>query len=346
MLEGYNDRVASLQSAMLNELEKLSAGKSSADGTAHTATQAADMILEYESALKTIEVCLNNGHRGLRVTWAKSNALDTCDSLEIVQNEVTQGNELERTQVVDELELLLRSVDWLFEYKRRVRTAIKDSHRKIAEQQDLKRDESIEHNAVQYEKQSAQPHPEAYEAKPSGTTKDKLLSRTKQLSANLIRGNQVLQSAVLQSDLNFDELQEQSSSLSKINDKYTQLDTVFVRTSQLVKTLEKASHQERRDVYLALGFLCACVSWVLWRRIFRLPVRLALWLTFRFFKGILMTIGLVKKASPTKMMAPPVSVLWTATTSTASAIGTPSATDTIEQAVDEAINRIFTHDEL
>lgn len=339
--KAYTGKVASLQDSMLKELDKLSDGESYADVEGCAVTQAADMILEYESLLKIIEVCLNNGHRGLRVKWTKSNALDTCDSLNIVQNGETQGTLSEKEEIVKDLEFLLRSIDWLFEYKTRLRLAVKDGHRKVIEQRDLKRDESIKDNEVKYEENASEA--EKYEVKSSATTKDKLLSKTKQLSANLIRGNQVLQSAVLQSDLNLDELEEQSSSLSKINDKYTQLETVFNKTSQLVKTLEKASHQEKRDVYFALGFLCLCVSWVLWRRIFRLPVRLALWLAFKFFRGILITIGLVKNVSTTKIPVPPMSVLQT--TSTISTT-TFTATDTIEQAVNEAIDRIFTHDEL
>lgn len=338
----YADRVSALQDALLKELETLNDGELSADLESHTGVQAADMVLEYESLLRTMQVCLNTAQRGFQVKWTKSSSLDACDSLEIAQNEEFEETDAERAQVAQDVEYLLRSIDWLFEYKNRLRNAIKEGHQKKIELQEIAGDQSIEDNLVNYETQYQQLRSDVHpQPRADGTTKDKLLSKTKQLSANLIRGNQVLQSAVLQSDLNLDELREQSSSLSKINDKYTQLDTVFTKTSQLVKTLEKASHQEKRDVYFALGFLCMCVSWVLWRRIFKLPVKLALWLTFKFFKGILVTIGLVKDVSAAKIAAPPISFLQT-TTTTAS---TPT-TETIEQAIDEAMGRIFDHDEL
>lgn len=331
MVAFYQSRLATLQVSMLSELQRVK------NGEGVQAKDAADMVLEYESLVKTVQVCLNHSHRGLRVTWRKSTTADSNDSLEIEQNgEIAKsGNDT----TVEDLEFLLRCIDWLSEYRRSFSAAAKESHRAAAEQDYIKRGESIEANAVQFDSRETPREP------PQGsTTKDKLLHRTKQVSANLIRGNQVLQSAVLQSDLNLDELREQTHSLSQVNDKYMQLETVFVKTSQLVKTLEKASNQEKRDVYLALGFMSLCVSWVLWRRIFKIPVKLFLWLTFRFFKGILMTIGLVKRVpiGPHKVLAPPVAFLETTVTGT-----TPTTTiDSIVQAVDDAMSRILTHDEL
>lgn len=336
----YRERLETLQRAMLAELEKVNDRATYLQHEGSSAKEVADMILEYESLLKTIQVCLNNGYRGLQVTWKRSTRADSYDSLEIEHN--GEIDKTARSGMVLDLEFLLRCIDWLFEYQQKFSTTAKEAHKAVAEQNYLKRGESIEVNAVSYDMTAKHAASDNVQAK---TTKDKLLSKTKQVSANLIRGNQVLQSAVLQSDLNLDELKEQTQSLSQANEKYSQLETVFAKTSQLVKTLENASHQEKRDVYLALGFMSLCVTWVLWRRIFKIPVKLFLWLVFRFFKAILVTIGLVKKVPirPHEVMAPPAVLLEAATTT---ATPTDIVLDTIEQAVNEAMSRILTHDEL
>lgn len=152
-----------------------------------------------------------------------------------------------------------------------------------------------------------------------------------------------------------DELRAQTNSLTQIDDKYTQFETVFKKTADLVKVLENASHQEKRDVYLSLGFLLCCISWVLWRRIFKLPVKLGLWLLFKFFKGILVTLGLVKSyaGSSSSLQAPSLvlnaPILATTTTSSATSVepfASVSAVSSIQRAVDEAVDRIVSHDEL
>lgn len=345
----YFDKLALLQDAMLKELEKLSNPCNYAEEEKHPTLQVADMVIEYESLLKSTIVCMNYEYRGLKVKWVKSTEADTCDTLSIVQNEEENINGSKNGVIVSRLEIILRSINWFCEFNKQLRITVEKVYEQIIAQNDLKRDEAIEIHAVHYDDTNRAFDEQVSKADSEGngsvSTKDKLLNKTKILSSNLIRSNQVLQSGVLQSDLNLDELKEQTNSLSKMNDKYMQFETVFVKTSQLVKTLEKSSHQEKRDVYVALGFLCICVSWVLWRRIFKLPVKLALWVTFKFFKGILTTLGLVKKASGSanKILAPPIAFMATTVPTTTTV---PTIVDTIERAVDEAMSRIIHHDEL
>ncbi|QLL32980.1 hypothetical protein HG536_0D05020 [Torulaspora globosa] len=342
MMESYKARLETLRNSMLSELQKVNNGQLRSQTEGYSAKEAADMMLEYESLIRTVQVCLNNSHRGLRVTWRRGTATDSYDSLEMEHNgEIEKST---KSKMVEDLEFLLRCIDWLFEYRQNYSVALKEAHAALTEQDHAKRGESIEANAVHFDKSasSSSENEVPLDSHRGATTKDRLLNKTKQVSANLIRGNQVLQSAVLQSDLNLDELREQTNSLTQVNDKYIQLETVFVKTAQLVKVLDKASHQEKRDVYLALAFASLCVAWVLWRRIFKIPVKLFFWLAFRFFKGILVTFGLVRKLpiKPHKVTTPPVAFLGTAASTTSTTI------ESIEQAVDEAISRILTHDEL
>lgn len=301
--------------------------------------QIADMVIEYEFLLKSVLVAMNYEHRGFKVKWARSIEKDGCDTINVVQNDQETRNEGENAAIINELADLLRCIDWICEFKKSFRETLRSIHKNKLIVKNYMRDETIAENSVQYEAPEIE---EQYADPKHSTIKDKLLNKTKHLSSNLIKGNQILQSGILQSDLNLDELNQQTSSLSNVNDKYMQFEAVFLKTNQLVKTLEKASHQEKRDVYLALGFLCLSVSWVLWRRIFRLPTRLALFVLFKFFKGILVTVGFVSRIPSTKtpILAPSVIVLGTPSSSLTTAI------DSIEQAVDEAMDRILSHDEL
>ncbi|CAR26311.1 hypothetical protein ZYGR_0H01200 [Zygosaccharomyces rouxii] len=342
----YAQDLRSLQTAMMQELREI--GLSCAD---EKHTKVSEMIIEFESLLKAAVVCLNHEKRLLKLYWTKtSHGM----SLQVVNQEPDQYE-----TVLEEIVQLVNFTDWLTEYKTKLKEFIRKAHQDALAQVDSKRDEAIERNALEWEEQQQQQQPANQKAttattKPANTS-DQVLSKTKQVSANLIRGNQILQAGVLQSDLNLDELKQQTSSLSQMNDKYSQLGFVFDKTSQLVKHLEKASRQEKRDVYLSLGFLCLCITWVLWRRIFKLPCKLVLWVLFRFFKTILISIGLVRKQS-SMPLSPTMDTVATATTSATTTTPTSATsasldllsanTKSLEQVVDQAMDRIFPHDEL
>lgn len=326
---------------MLQELNDIGSGQAD-----DKHSSASEMITEFESLLRAAVICLNQETRFLRLQWCKQ---PDGMSLKIVNDAPEQYH-----SVLKEVVQLVNLTDWLAEYKIRLKDLIRRAHADSLAQVDSKRDEAIQSNAVDLESTAQTTISEDITANFRPTTKDQLLIKTKQVSANLIRGNQILQAGVLQSDLNLDELRQQTSSLTRMNDKYTQLGTVFDKTSQLVKTLERASRQEKRDVYLSLGFLCFCITWVLWRRIFKLPCKLVLWVLFRFFKTILAGVGLVTSRQPSSIpvLATPASLAISVTASTASAassmtsLASTSGTQALEQAVDEAMGRIFSHDEL
>lgn len=326
------------------------------------------LLLEFESLIISTVVSLNQQHRGLKVSWEKSLNIDTGDSLKILEFDNSKIDKGSNESIRREIDQLLRLVDWFSEYKLILKGSIKERNEQINSQIDVKRDRGIELHMVNYSDleesklttndDDRQKRSWIFEDKGT-TTKEKLLNKTKRVTTNLIRGNQILQSSILQSDLNLDELKQQTNSLQKMNDKYSQFETVFNKTSQLVKTLEKASRREKRDVYFAIGFLCVCISWVLWRRIFKLPVKLALWLLFNFFKTILLNIGLIKRVSmsskqvigslsSTDATSKVMSSVSSAILSTISYMSTDTQSTfaAVERAVDEAMQRIMDHDEL
>lgn len=340
----YAQELKSLQTPLMQELRQIGLNYGNEN---HTTVS--DLIIEFESLLKAAIVSLNHETRFLKLYWKK-----TGDgmNIQVINREPNQSE-----VVLKEVVQVVNFADWLTEYRGKLKDSIRNAHQEAVAQVDSRRDEAIQRNALEWEDQQ-QELQDSSKNKTNTSTKtantgDQVLSKTKQVSANLIRGNQILQTGVLQSDLNLDELKQQTNSLSQMNDKYSQLGFVFDKTSQLVKNLEKASHQEKRDVYFSLGFLCICVAWVLWRRIFKLPCKIALWLLFRFFKTILMTTGLVRQHGSKPVLAPPVlsstpTIQATTTASSASSSWEPPSanTESLEHAVDQAMDRIFTHDEL
>ena len=122
---------------------------------------------------------------------------------------------------------------------------------------------------------------------------DKLKSKNKQITTSLIRSNQILKSTVLQTDLNLEEIYIQGNMLTELNDKFDVLDTLLTQSSKIMKLIEKNGSKEKRRVYMSFGFLILCISWVLWKRLIRGPLKLVLWLWFNFFKKILYTTGVV-----------------------------------------------------
>lgn len=124
---------------------------------------------------------------------------------------------------------------------------------------------------------------------------DKLKNKNKQITTSLIRSNQILKSTVLQTDLNLEEIYIQGNMLTELNDKFDVLDTLLNHSSKIMKLIEKNGSKEKRRVYLSFGFLILCISWVLWKRLIRGPLKLLLWIWFNFFKKILYTTGIASR---------------------------------------------------
>lgn len=126
--------------------------------------------------------------------------------------------------------------------------------------------------------------------------KGKTLQVNKKITSNLLRTNQILRSSVLQSELNIDELKQQTDTLMLVNDKFDRFKAMSQASTKLIKAINNSSYQEKQKVYAAIAFFCGCIMWVLWRRIFKYPVKFTFWLCFKFFKSLLYTVGIVKSS--------------------------------------------------
>ncbi|CCD22866.1 Sec20p NDAI_0A07120 [Naumovozyma dairenensis CBS 421] len=319
----YIEELNQLQNLMFEILDKIMMKNGDNDSTRNIVEEEEeycyDMIMKFESLLNCIIVCINNSsiaRMGRKMNGSGGSGGDDITNIRFLQFDSDHLNgqlsllfKLKLMTVNDNetqyvLDNLIRLINWIVQYKSHMKTLIEKVRLDMINAQDMERDACIELHCNSHDNDENDTRilnnknnngKRTVRTTTMITTKDKLLQTTKKLTNNLIKSNQILQSGILQSDLNLDELKQQTKYLMTIDDKYTQFESIFHSTNKLVKTLEKASHQEKRDVYFALGFLICCISWVLWRRIFKLPIKLSLWLLFKFFKSILLTIGLVSK---------------------------------------------------
>ncbi|XBW34621.1 hypothetical protein QEN19_000187 [Hanseniaspora menglaensis] len=131
------------------------------------------------------------------------------------------------------------------------------------------------------------------------TFKDKLKEKNKNITKSLVRSNQILKSTVLQTELHLEEIYIQGNLLTDLNDKFDILDTLLSQSSKLMKILEQNGSKEKRQVYYSLAFLLACISWVVWKRLIKGPLKLLIWLWFNLFKRVLFMTGIVKRSTIT-----------------------------------------------
>ena len=342
----YVDDLKDLKFKMLDQLNKLNNINNDINGdmafnetqdeidTRSVSEDCTKLILEFESILKVAIVAINQSNKHIKLTFMQSQSLDDMDTLKI------SGSSLDKCKpiVIQTVKELIILTNWNYEFKQKLKQRIQNEHYDKLSQIDQLRNEAIKKHSQLRNKETIK-DTKTIDIQAT-STKSQLLSQTKKLSNNLIKGNQILQSSILQSNLNLDELRQQTSSLQTVDDKYDQFQSIVSKTSSLVKSLEKASNQEKRDVYLALFFLIACISWVIWRRILKLPVKLFLWMCFKFFKSILIAIGMVQSSVKGSSITSPDMI-----SNSKSLIAT--ATESLERIVDEAMERILDdHDEL
>ena len=342
----YVDDLKDLKFKMLHQLNKLNSSnnETSEDSKLNDTTEEIDsqsiseectkLILQFESILKVAIVAINQSNKNIKLTYIQSQSLDDIDTLKI------SGSNFDRCKplLIQTVKELIVLTNWNYEFKQKLKQRVQNDHYDKLSQIDELRNEAIEKHSQLRTKDTVK-DTRTMDIQAT-STKSQLLSQTKKLSNNLIKGNQILQSSILQSNLNLDELRQQTSSLQTVDDKYDQFQSIVTKTSSLVKSLEKASNQEKRDVYLALFFLIACVTWVIWRRILKMPVKLFLWMCFKFFKSILVAIGMVQ------------STMKNSTLTSSESIGSSktliaTATESLEKIVDDVMDRILDdHDEL
>lgn len=112
------------------------------------------------------------------------------------------------------------------------------------------------------------------------SAQEKLLQQNSILTDKLQNVNALMKSTLLAGEINLSELELSTNSLSSLSDNYAFFGNVLNKTNTLVKSINKASKNERAMIYRSLYFFISVCCWILWRRIFKRPILLIIWLIF------------------------------------------------------------------
>ena len=115
-----------------------------------------------------------------------------------------------------------------------------------------------------------------------------IVSQNKQITKSLQASRQLLSAGILQSELNIDNIDQQTKDLYKLNEGFIQFNDLLNRSKKIVKFIEKQDKADRQRIYLSMGFFILCCSWVVYRRILRRPLKIFLW---SFFKILIFSTG-------------------------------------------------------
>ncbi|SCU91422.1 LAFA_0F03664g1_1 [Lachancea sp. 'fantastica'] len=253
-------------------------------------SDAASLISEYAAMIRLLVVSVSQLHRGLRLSWRRGSALKMDQERDFTASPLVTEHIAEVVRAID----LITSLEKQY---RKAQTRNQTEFRSHLRDLQIEGYKKYEQEIIDHGRQTdttADSGSENRVTEPENK-KHKLLSTNSKITSSLMRTSHMLRSSVLQSELNVSELQEQTTSLHKLNDRFDSLSGVLTTSSKVVRVIQSSSGQEKRQIYSGLAFLALCISWVLWRRVFKMPVKLALWLWFRFFRSILAILGAVPK---------------------------------------------------
>lgn len=116
------------------------------------------------------------------------------------------------------------------------------------------------------------------------TVDDQIFAHNKSITAALQSTRQMMASSIVQTGLNIDNLDQQTQDIAQLSFKLSDLTATLGKSKNIVRFIEKQDKQDKKRIYMSIGFLLLCSAWVLWRRIFRLPVRLLFWTILKVFR--------------------------------------------------------------
>ncbi|GMM28007.1 Sec20 protein [Martiniozyma asiatica (nom. inval.)] len=117
-----------------------------------------------------------------------------------------------------------------------------------------------------------------------------LLQTNEALTSKLQNVSAMMQSTILSSELNASELDQSTKFLQNLGERYGVFGDVLKTTGRLVDEINKAGKQERILIWRSIWFFVAVCVWILWKRIFKRPALLLIWvfwktITFSIFTG-------------------------------------------------------------
>lgn len=116
----------------------------------------------------------------------------------------------------------------------------------------------------------------------------KIMNTTRRITSKLHQSSQVLQSSLMQSHLNLEELEIQGDSLARFADRNDFVGGVLTRSEGFINDIRLSSVRDKKRMYYAIGFFGVCVAKVFWGRVFKWPVLLS-WRVFWYFLRMCMS---------------------------------------------------------
>lgn len=106
----------------------------------------------------------------------------------------------------------------------------------------------------------------------------------KSITSSLQSTKALMSASIVQTELNIDSIQQQSKQLVALNDKFSDFESLMNKSKNIVKFIEKQDRRDKTRIYWSFFFLALCCLRVLWRRIFKVPVKLFLWFIIKTFR--------------------------------------------------------------
>ncbi|KAK9365680.1 Sec20-domain-containing protein [Lipomyces kononenkoae] len=117
------------------------------------------------------------------------------------------------------------------------------------------------------------------------------LRTAEEATAALRRTHRLLEAEIARSSLSLEVLDESNTALKKLTKQYTAFDMVLGMSRRVISVLEQADKWDKIYMISAMGFLLLVVCWILWRRVFKGPVRLVVWTIVKGGKAVSWAIG-------------------------------------------------------
>lgn len=156
-----------------------------------------------------------------------------------------------------------------------------------------------------------------------------VLKKSSDITSGLKRVHAMAQGNVLRGEMHLESLEQSSQDMQQLQQKYTSFDVLLAGSKKLVQHLEQADRQDRIFMMLSLGFLGLVVSWILYRRVLKLPLMIITWPLLKVF-------GLVKGKPDVKQMGPKRGVVETVVQTVVETVAESLATSSVVEAIIEA----------
>lgn len=137
------------------------------------------------------------------------------------------------------------------------------------------------------------------------SSNQKVLKTNESITSVLQNTYGIMESNVISSDLIVESFSDSTNTLLRLNDRYEFLSSTLLSSRNLVQELQKADVSDLRKMKLALGWFGICCCWVLWRRIFKYPTYLLIWVMWNLFKSTVYVFRYFKKANDKGVLIPP-----------------------------------------